>query len=123
MSSGGHTVTVAATDNHGKTDSKSVNFTVIDPSASVTINSPSSGVNVSFPVSLSASVSDNPTSVQFFISKSGGGYSKTIGASKSGSNWVATWNDNSGGNGDYTIRARAIISGTAYDSATITVTY
>lgn len=121
--SGSHTVTVAATDNYGKTDSKAVNFTVVDPSASIIINSPSNGVNISFPVNLSASVSDTPTSVQFFISKSGGGYSKTIGATKSGSNWVATWSDNSWGNGDYTIRARAIISGTAYDSTTITVTY
>jgi membrane peptidoglycan carboxypeptidase len=123
MSSGNHTVTVSATDNYGKSDSKSVNFTVIDPSASITINSPANGVNISFPVQLSASVSDNPSSVQFFISKNGTGYSKTIGASKSGTNWVATWNDNTGGNGTYTIRARAIISGTVYDSSAITVTY
>jgi membrane carboxypeptidase/penicillin-binding protein PbpC len=123
MSSGNHTILVSAVDNYGKTDSKSVNFTVVSPSITVSINSPSNGVNIHFPVDLSATVSETPSSVQFFISKDGGVYSQTIGATQTGSNWTATWNDDTGGNGDYTIKARAIVSGTAYDSNSITVTY
>jgi len=123
MTAGSHTVLVSITDNYGKVDSKSVNFTVTDPSVSVTLNSPSDGVTITFPVSLSATVSDTASSLQFFISKSGGGYSKTVGATASGSTWIATWNDNSGGSGEYTIKARAIVSGTAYDSDIITVEY
>lgn len=122
MSSGNHTVLVSVKDNKGKTGSQSVNFSVVASAASVTINSPANGVSIGFPVELSASVSGTPSSVQFFISKVENSFSKTLGASQSGSEWIATW-DSHGGSGNYTIRARAIIEGTAYDSNTITVTY
>jgi membrane carboxypeptidase/penicillin-binding protein PbpC len=120
---GTHTISVSAVDNYGKTDNKSVNVSIKSSAVTVNISSPANGVTISYPVNLTATVSGTASTVQFFIEKSGSSYSKTVPASKSGSNWVATWNDSSGGNGDYTIKARAIVSGTAYDSNTITVTY
>jgi hypothetical protein len=123
MSAGNHTLLVSVKDNKGKTGSKSVNFVVTDSTSPVSLTSPANGVNVSFPVNLKATVSGTASSVTFYITKSGGGYSRSIPASLNGTNWMANWDDSSGGEGDYTIKARAIVSGTAYDSSTITVTY
>lgn len=120
---GAHTISVSAVDNYGKTDNKSVNISIKSSAVIVTISSPANGVTISYPVDLTSTVSNTASTVQFFIEKSDNSYSKTVPATKSESNWVATWNDSSGGNGDYTIKARAIVSGTAYDSNTITVTY
>jgi hypothetical protein len=81
-------------------------------------------VTIDFPVNLTATVSGGtPTSVQFIITKVDGGYSKTINGTGSGSSWTASWNDSSGGNGEYSIKARAIINGLGYDSASSTVEY
>jgi membrane peptidoglycan carboxypeptidase len=124
LSPGTHTITVSVKDNLGKTGNKSVNFTATSASVSVTLSSPADGVSIGFPVNLSATISgESPTSVQFIISKVGGGYSKTIDGADSGSNWTASWNDSSGGNGEYNIKARAIINGLGYDSDSSTVEY
>ncbi|MCD4811672.1 transglycosylase domain-containing protein [bacterium] len=120
---GNHTVTVWVKDNLEKEASNPVVFNVVASASPITLVSPADGVNIVFPVALEASVVGTPSSVQFFINKVGGGYSTTLGAVESGGSWVATWGDSGGGNGDYTIQARAIISGTAYDSAISTVTY
>ena len=120
---GTHTISLTAVDNYGESDNKSVNISIKSSAVTVNISSPANGVNISYPVNLSATVSDSASTVQFFIEKVANSYSKTVPASKSGPNWTATWNDSSGGNGDYTIKARAIVSGVAYDSNTITVTY
>lgn len=123
MSPGNHTVTVSVKDNYGKADSKSVNFTVTGTASIVNMISPAGGVTVAFPVALSASVTGTATSLQFYISKVGGTYSDTKVATKSGGNWTATWDSTSGGNGDYNIKAKALVGGTSYDSNTITVSY
>ncbi|KUK77461.1 MAG: 1A family penicillin-binding protein [candidate division WS6 bacterium 34_10] len=123
MSVGTHTLNVLVKDNKGKTGSASVNFVVTGSTSPVSLTSPANGVNISFPVSLKATVSGTASSVNFYITKSGGGYSKIVPASLNGTNWIADWNDTSGGEGNYTIKARAIVGGTAYDSATVTVTY
>jgi membrane peptidoglycan carboxypeptidase len=122
MSVGNHTVLVSARDNYGKTDSASVNFKVISNSSSVSINSPSNGVTVAFPVDLSATVTGTATVVQFIITKEDDSYTKTIPATPSGSTWSATWNDNSGGNGNYTIQVKATIGASQYTDS-VTVTY
>ncbi|MDD2270438.1 MAG: Ig-like domain-containing protein, partial [Candidatus Dojkabacteria bacterium] len=123
MSPGNHTVTVSVKDNYGKADSKSVNFTVTGTASIVNMISPAGGVTVAFPVALSASVTGTATSLQFYISKVGGTYSDTKVATKSGGNWTATWDSTSGGNGNYNIKAKALVGGTSYDSNTITVSY
>jgi hypothetical protein len=123
MSVGTHTLLLSVKDNKGKTGSKSVNFVVTDSTSPVSLTSPANGVSISFPVNLKATVSSTASSVTFYITKLGGGYSKSIPASLNGSNWMADWNDSSGGEGNYTIKARAIVGGTVYDSSTITVTY
>jgi membrane peptidoglycan carboxypeptidase len=124
LSLGTHTITVSVKDNLGKTGSKSVNFVATAPSVSVILNSPANGVTIDFPVNLTATVSGGtPTSVQFIITKVDGGYSKTINGIGSGSSWTASWNDSSGGNGEYSIKARAIINGLGYDSVSATVKY
>lgn len=122
MSTGTHTVLVSVVDNIGKTGSKSVNFSVVSSSSTITLNSPSNGEEVEFPVSLKATVTEKATSVTFTISKIGGGYSKVIMASQDDGNWVGTW-DSNGGKGEYRIYATAIIKGNSYDSGAITVTY
>jgi membrane peptidoglycan carboxypeptidase len=125
MSIGNHTVTVQAEDNYGKSDTTSVNFTVTASSTSISISSPSSSTTISsFPVNLQATVNGIATAVRFEVTKNGGGYSSgTIAATPSGVNsWSTSWNDNSGGNGDYTITATATIAGNSYtDSITVTV--
>jgi membrane peptidoglycan carboxypeptidase len=123
MSAGTHTLLMSVEDNKGKTATKSVNFSVSASAIQVSLNSPANGVNISFPVNLKATVSETASSVNFYISKSGGGYSKIVPASLNGGNWMANWTDSSGGTGNYTIKARAIVSGTAYDSPSVTVTY
>jgi membrane peptidoglycan carboxypeptidase len=123
MSLGTHTVLVSVVDNKGKASNKSVNFTVTSASTLVNLTAPVNGVNISFPVNLRATVSGTATSVNFYISKIGGGYSKIVSATLNGANWMADWNDSSGGTGNYAIKARAIIGGIAYDSSSATVTY
>ena len=123
MSTGTHTLLVSVEDNIGKTGSNSVNFIVTASSSLVILTTPANGVNIEFPVNLKATVTGSASSVNFYISKSGGGYSKIVPASLNGGNWMANWNDSSGGSGDYTVKARAIVGGTAYDSSTVTVTY
>jgi len=123
MTLGNHTVTVGVIDNLAKSSSNSVIFTVTVSLSPVTLTAPADGVTIVFPVTLQASVTETPSSVQFFVNKVDDSYSTTLGAVQSGDSWVATWADTAGGNGDYTIKARAIISGTAYDSAIVTVTY
>lgn len=123
VSIGSHTLTVYAKDNFGKSDTENVNFQVISAGNQVTLDSPANGVTISFPVTLTATVDGTASSVQFFITKDGGTYSTTLGATQSGGTWSATWSNTTAGNGDYTIKARAIISGSAYDSASVTVTY
>jgi len=122
MTLGTHTVLVSAKDNYDKTDSESVNFTVISNPNSVSITSPSNGVSVAFPVNLSANVTGTATVVQFIITKDGGTYSKTIPGVPSDSTWSATWSDSSGGNGNYTIEVEATIGGSQYTDS-VTVTY
>jgi hypothetical protein len=123
--SGNHTVLVSVEDNKGQSGSSSVNFSVTPSSNSVNITAPTNGQTISsFPVNLSATVSGTPTLVKFVIKKSDNSYTKPdIIAVKSGSNWVSTWSDNSGGNGDYIIKAIATINGTDYESTPVTVTY
>jgi membrane peptidoglycan carboxypeptidase len=125
MSTGNHTIQVQATDNYGKSDTESRSFKVVANSSSVSISAPSSGASVnSFPVNLQATVSGVATTVKFVVTKDGGGYSSgDILAVPSGSNtWSTSWNDNSGGNGDYTITVTATIAGNTYsDSISITV--
>jgi membrane peptidoglycan carboxypeptidase len=120
--SGDHTVLVSVEDNKGKSGSKSVNFSVKASTNSVNITSPADGVTVSFPVNLRATVSGTPTLVKFVINKSDNSYSTEKIATKSGSNWVATWGDG-GGNGNYIIKAIATINGSNYESGVVTVTY
>ena len=123
MAGGTHTIVVSVKDNKGKTNSKSVNFVVTTTTSMIQMETPANGVKVQFPVALKASVSSTAISVDFIITKSGSTYTKEIEGSQSGSDWVGTWTDSSGGNGDYSIKARAIIGGTTYDSPSITVTY
>jgi membrane peptidoglycan carboxypeptidase len=124
MSGGTHTIIVSVKDNKGKTGSASINFVVTTTTSMIQMESPSNGQDItSFPVILRASVSSVATSVKFVITKSGSTYTKEIDGNQSGSDWIGTWTDNSGGHGDYSIKARGIIGGTTYDSTSITVTY
>ncbi|MDD3474552.1 MAG: transglycosylase domain-containing protein [Candidatus Dojkabacteria bacterium] len=123
MASGSHTVLVYVKDNNGKTDSESVNFSVTSTTSMIQVTAPSNGVTVAFPVSLKATVSGTATSLKFIITKSDSTYTKEVSAVLTGSDWTSAWTDTSGGTGDYTIKARGVISGTTYDSGSITVTY
>ena len=123
MSGGNHTVLVSVKDNKGKTGSQSVNFLVTSTTSLIQMKSPANSVVISFPVSLKATVSGAAVSVKFIVTKSDSTYTKEIPSILSGSEWVSTWMDNSGGNGEYTIKARGVIDGATYDSNSITVTY
>ena len=123
MSGGNHTVLVSVKDNKGKIASQSVNFLVTSTTSLMQMVSPSNGVSISFPVSLKATVSGTATSVKFIVTKSDSTYTKEVYAILSGSDWVSTWTDNSGGTGDYSIKARGVVGGITYDSSSITVTY
>jgi membrane peptidoglycan carboxypeptidase len=121
---GNHTITVNATDNYGKSDSKSIVINVTNAaSTTVSIASPTNGDTVSFPESLIASVSGTVQSVSFKVVKVGGGYSQTFTDSDGTNGWSYSWNDNSGGNGDYTISVSALKDGNTITGNSVTVHY
>lgn len=121
---GAHTVTVSAVDNYGKSDTESVNITVIDgDGVSVSIASPANGASISFPLNIVGSVSSPVDTVSFHVVKDGGGYDETFTDSDGGNGWAYSWNDNSGGNGDYTISISAVKDGIATTGNSVTVTF
>lgn len=120
---GNHTVTVSVTDNLGKSSTKSVTVEVIENTSGITVtmSSPANGATVVMPVNLSATVSGGSVdSVSFYISKIGGGYTKTLTDSNGGDGWSSTWS-NGASSGQYTIIVKAVKSGITITGNTISV--
>ncbi|MDD4381810.1 MAG: transglycosylase domain-containing protein [Candidatus Dojkabacteria bacterium] len=121
---GNHTVTVSVTDNLGKSATKSVTVEVIENVSGITVSmsAPSNGATVTSPVTLSATVSGGTVdNVSFYISKVGGGYTKTLTDSSDSGGWSAVWS-NGATAGQYTIVVKAVKSGITITGNSISIT-
>lgn len=124
---GEQTITIIATDNYNKKDSKSVKVNVQGQSSPVSIRllAPANGVNISFPVLLKASaLGESIDKVLFSVSKVGGGYNKEYLASKSAEEWIYEWNFEEGiAQGKYKITPIGKSSSTSITGDSVTVSY
>lgn len=121
---GNRTVTVLAVDNYGKVDSRSVQVNIVSEVSSIDISlaSPADGVTVSFPVTLSASVSGGTVDeVTFTVTKVGGGYNESFTDTNGANGWNHQWSDSGVSKGDYRISVRAKAGGSTISGNTITV--
>ncbi|MDD2578029.1 MAG: transglycosylase domain-containing protein [Candidatus Dojkabacteria bacterium] len=122
---GNRTLVVKATDNYGKSDTKTVSVKVVEQTSSINVSlvSPENGKVVALPVSIMATVTGgNVDEVLFQIIK-GGDYNETFSATKQTGGWVYSWTkDNDIVSGDYIITALAKLGGaTIKGNNTITV--
>lgn len=126
LSLGNHTLTVTALDNYMKSGTKSVVFEVVDASSdiSVSMTSPSNGVSISFPVTLSASVANvDADRVVFTIVKSESSFSKVLTDNDGSNGWGVTWEQGSASSGSYQIYAQAFVGTDMYQSSPISVSF
>ncbi len=125
LNSGNHTLVVSATDNKGKSASSTIPFTVLAPQISISISNPANNTAIStFPVTLEAGVSGaTPTSVKFFISRSGGAYTNEYTDNNGSNGWSVQWtNIPPVPSGTYLVFARAYLGSLTYQSSTISLT-
>ncbi len=120
---GKKSVVVKATDNYGKSDTKSINVKIVEqPSTTkVSLKEPVDGKTVSFPVSILAIVSGgNVDGVSFKVV--GDSYNEIFAASKQTNGWLYSWaEDPSITKGNYKITVTAKAGGNTITGNTVTI--
>lgn len=126
LSLGNHTLTIYAKDKYDKSSTKNVVFTVIAEEVVVSMIRPTNNYTISsFPVLLEASVSGvNATAVNFYISKVGGNYSRTLIDANGSNGWSQQWvYEPTVSRGNYSVFAKAFVGTQTYNSPVITLAY